>query len=371
DRRELDAAVAAEAASFERAVAVLRPGGGREIVQRQLARAPELWAGDVTTLTPAQFLARVAEGRRNFALLDEAGAAGRARARADLAAAAALERNLTVTTALAALVFVAVVVHLARRLSTEVLGPVATLRDSADRLAAGDLDHRVEVGRADEIGDLAATFNAMADFVATSHRSLTRRADHDALTGLANRAAFHARLEAAMAPDRREGALAVLFVDLDDFKDVNDALGHAAGDALLCAVAARLTDAVRPGDLVARLGGDEFALLLDRVPEPGVALGVARRAVSALATPVEVSGSWVRVGASAGLAMRHGGSDADSLMREADTAMYSAKGHGKNRVEAYDPAVHPPVAPRSAGGGGAAGGAGAAVGAGPPGPPAS
>ncbi|HVM01504.1 MAG TPA: HAMP domain-containing protein, partial [Acidimicrobiales bacterium] len=174
DRRELDAAVAAEAASFERAVAVLRPGGGREIVRRQLARARELWSGDVTTLTPAQFLARVAEGRRNFELLDEAGAASRAKARADLAGAAALERNLTVATALAALAFIALVVRLARRLSTEVLGPVASLRDSAGRLAAGDLDHRVEVGRADEIGDLAATFNAMADFVATSHRSLTR-----------------------------------------------------------------------------------------------------------------------------------------------------------------------------------------------------
>ncbi len=173
---------------------------------------------------------------------------------------------------------------------------------------------------------------------------LETRASTDSLTGLANRAAFRARLEAVLArPERRGGTQAVLFVDLDDFKDVNDTLGHAAGDELLCVVAARLHDTVRPGDLVARLGGDEFALLIDGVPDPDVALSVAERAVVALAAPVEIAGTWVHVGASLGLAMRHDDSDPESFMREADVAMYTAKGRGKNRVERYDATLHDAV----------------------------
>ncbi len=218
------------------------------------------------------------------------------------------------------------------------------LRDSANHLAAGELDHRVVFARADELGDLAASFNAMADAIAGSQRTLTRQANHDPLTGLANRAAFRSRLEAAFAgPDRRGGTQAVLFVDLDDFKDVNDTLGHAAGDELLVAVAARLEDAVRPGDLVARLGGDEFALFLDGIPDPSVALSVAERAVGSLAAPVEVAGTWVQVGASVGLAMRHADSEPESIMREADVAMYTAKGRGKNRVERYDATLNDAV----------------------------
>lgn len=336
DARQLDAARANEAASYARAIRVLRPGGGREIIEDQLAVSKALWPEDITTLTPVEFLARTAKGRENFAKLDEAAEASRVQTRTDLADATHLERTMTATTTLAGLLLVALMIRFARRLSSEVLRPVANLRDSADRLAAGDLDHRVEIQRADEIGDLAITFNAMADVIANSHRNLTLQASHDALTGLANRTAFYARLQAALAhPDRRDGTQAVLFVDLDDFKDVNDELGHAAGDEVLCAVAARLTNTVRPGDLVARLGGDEFALLLDGVDGPSVALDIAERAVAALSAPVDVSGTSVRVGASAGLAMRHDDGDSDTLMREADVAMYAAKRQGKNRVYRY------------------------------------
>ena len=338
-RAELNAATDGERASFERAISVLRPGGGREEIERQLARNKELWTGEIGVLSPVQFLARLAEARDNFELLDEAAGKSRAMARQDLEAAADLDRLVTGATAFASLVLVVLVVRFGRRLSVEVLRPVARLRDSAGRLARGELDHRVEVERADEIGYLAETFNTMAEVVASSHRTLTIRATHDALTGLANRAAFLSRLESALAtPDRRDGTQAVLYVDLDDFKNVNDELGHGSGDELLCVVARRLAEAVRPGDLVARLGGDEFALLLDGVPED--ALRIAERAVDALGDPVDIAGTPVTVGASAGLAVRHAGSSADSLMREADVAMYSAKGHGKNRVEAYDPARH-------------------------------
>jgi diguanylate cyclase (GGDEF)-like protein len=279
-----------------------------------------------------------------LALVDRAGEASLTEARADLARGARLETAGRVAKAAFVMLMTVLLIRFARRLSVEVLRPVGLLRDSANRLAAGELDHRVEFERADELGDLAVSFNAMADAIADNQRSLARQANHDSLTGLANRAAFHARLEAALAqPTRRGGTHAVLLVDLDDFKDVNDTLGHAAGDELLCAVATHLRDTVRPGDLVARLGGDEFAILLDAVPDPAMALGVAERAVAALAAPVEVAGTWVDVGASVGLAMCHDDSDPESLMREADVAMYTAKSRGKNRVERYDPTLNDAV----------------------------
>ena len=276
--------------------------------------------------------------------LTNIGTASRAAASADLAHAADVGRGAKYARWGFGLLVVALMLGFIRRLSSEVLVPLGLLRDSANQLAAGELDHRVHFDRADELGELAAGFNAMADAIALSQRSLSRQANHDSLTGLANRAAFHARLEGALLGSaRRKGTQAVLFVDLDDFKDVNDTLGHAAGDEILRVAATRLRDAVRPGDLVARLGGDEFALLLDGCVDQRVALAVAERVVAALAEPVELTGTWVHVGASVGVAFRHGSSDPDSLMREADLAMYRAKGRGKNRVERYDASLNDAV----------------------------
>ena len=274
-----------------------------------------------------------------LALLDEAGSAGRAAVRVDLAEATQFERGVMAFLGVLLLLAIVLVVRLARRLSSEIIRPVGILRDSANHLAAGELDHRVEIHRTDEIGDLAISFNAMADAIADSQRILTVEATTDSLSGLANRAAFRARLQAMLArPDHRGGSQAVMFVDLDDFKDVNDTLGHAAGDELLCVVAARLGEAVRPGDLVARLGGDEFALLLEGLADASVAEAVAERVVAALAEPVMIGLHSVRVGASVGLVMRQTDSTLDELMREADVAMYAAKAKGKNRVERYDSA---------------------------------
>jgi diguanylate cyclase (GGDEF)-like protein len=278
------------------------------------------------------------------AMLDGAGDAGLAHARAATVRDTRMVKVGTVVRTVLVLLIIGLMLRFARRLSAEVLRPVGLLRDAANQLASGELDHRVEFHRTDELGDLAVSFNAMADAIAGSQRSLTRQANHDSLTGLANRAAFRARLESALArPERRSGTQAVLFVDLDDFKDVNDTLGHAAGDELLCVVAARLETTVRPLDLVARLGGDEFAMLLDGVSDPAAALAMADRAVTALAAPVEIDGTWAHVGASIGLAMRHDDSDPESLMRHADVAMYAAKGLGKNRVERYDADLHEAV----------------------------
>lgn len=178
---------------------------------------------------------------------------------------------------------------------------------------------------------------------------LEKRASTDSLTGLANRAAFHSRLEACLArTERRVDELAVLFVDLDDFKDVNDNLGHAAGDALLVVVADRMRATVRSGDLIARLGGDEFAILVEgpRAADEADALG--QRVVVALAGPTNINGTAVHVGASLGLAEYRRGMDPDELMRNADVAMYSAKSRGKSRVERYDNALHDAVDDRHA-----------------------
>jgi len=275
-----------------------------------------------------------------LSLLDQAGAASRTAVRVDLADASSTDRQVMAVLASLGLLAILLALRLSHRLSTEVLRPLVTLRDSANQLANGKLDHRVAVDRADaldELGELATSFNAMADAIAGIHRSLTLEASTDSLSGLANRAAFSSRLQAVLTqPNRRSSCQAVLFVDLDDFKEVNDTMGHAAGDELLRVVAARLRDSARPGDLVSRLGGDEFALLLDGLSDPELAVSLAERVVAVVAEPVRIGERWVHVGASVGLAMRRQDSTVGELMRQADVAMYSAKAKGKNRVESYD-----------------------------------
>lgn len=167
---------------------------------------------------------------------------------------------------------------------------------------------------------------------------LRRLASHDPLTGLPNRVLLIDRLEIAAARAVRTGrSVAVLFLDLDQFKQVNDSRGHESGDMLLIEVAARLQVGVRPADTVARIGGDEFAVLCDDIDEPG-ALAVAARLRGLLRRPIDVHGHRVYVDASMGIAMcpPH---DPSELMRFADAAMYEAKYEGRGRVKVYDPAV--------------------------------
>lgn len=166
-----------------------------------------------------------------------------------------------------------------------------------------------------------------------AEHDLTRLAHYDRLTGLANRTLFALRLEAVLdrARAQREGA-ALLFVDLDGFKAVNDTYGHAAGDGLLRAAAERLRASVRDGDTVARLAGDEFTVVLPSIAKPADAEGVARKVLAALALPVELPEGIVHVSGSVGLALFPAdGSDAASLLATADAAMYLAKRGGKNR----------------------------------------
>ncbi len=169
---------------------------------------------------------------------------------------------------------------------------------------------------------------------------LRHQAFHDSLTGFANRLLFTERVHKALAltfaGERRP---IVLFIDLDDFKIINDSLGHSAGDQLLIAVAERVRGSVVPDDLVARLGGDEFAVLLERA-KGGEAEAVALRLVDALRAPFVLEGREMRVHASIGIARAEYGVVADDLLRNADVAMYSAKTNGKGGYAWYDPEMH-------------------------------
>ncbi len=175
---------------------------------------------------------------------------------------------------------------------------------------------------------------------------LTHQAFHDGLTGLANRVLFRNRLEHAFAlAARDENTLGVLFVDLDDFKEVNDTLGHAVGDQLLVAVAQRIQKAIGPANTAARMGGDEFAVLIENGRDATVAEDVAGRVVAALSSPAEVSdglgGTHVVSGAaSVGVATNHDADSATELLRHADLALYLAKSAGKNVWQRYRSDLH-------------------------------
>jgi Amt family ammonium transporter len=170
---------------------------------------------------------------------------------------------------------------------------------------------------------------------------LSHQAFHDSLTGLPNRALFLDRLGHALArADRRKDSVAVLFLDLDDFKVVNDSLGHGAGDELLVATARRLTDCLRSGDTVARLGGDEFTVLLEEMTCGGEVERIVARILDTLAAPFEIAGSEISVTASIGVVSEASpGSSPEKLMREADLAMYRAKEGGKARYKVYEEAM--------------------------------
>jgi diguanylate cyclase (GGDEF)-like protein len=186
-----------------------------------------------------------------------------------------------------------------------------------------------------------ATIGALANQVTLSLsngealQKLTAQARLDSLTGLVNRAAFNAGLSAALDEESACNTT-VLFIDLDDFKHVNDVFGHGAGDELLQEVAARLCRVTRPQDLCARLGGDEFAVLLRSTGEAAAA-EIAQRVVQAIAVPVLVDGGVAHISASVGVATATGQRDLEQLLHHADVAMYTAKTTGKARIQIFEP----------------------------------
>jgi diguanylate cyclase (GGDEF)-like protein/PAS domain S-box-containing protein len=173
---------------------------------------------------------------------------------------------------------------------------------------------------------------------------LSHQAFHDSLTGIANRALFKDRLHQSVArAARRQEKPAVLFIDLDGFKAINDSAGHTVGDELLAAVAARLRPFVRTGDTMARLGGDEFAILLEDLEDLSAAIRVAERINEALKDPFTLASREIFISASIGIAPFAPTQDPDELLRNADIAMYMAKAAGKGRYEVFNPSMHEAV----------------------------
>jgi diguanylate cyclase (GGDEF)-like protein len=176
-------------------------------------------------------------------------------------------------------------------------------------------------------------------------QQLRQLALHDALTGLANRALFHEQLrQATRLRHDEERQTALLFIDLDEFKGINDRWGHDLGDEVLKEIAVRIERAVRPGDTAARLGGDEFAVVLAEAVNPEEAVKVAERLLAEIAAPLESASGDLYTSASIGIAF---GSDADALLREADIAMYRAKAHPEMGYAFFDPQLDLAAADRS------------------------
>ena len=215
-------------------------------------------------------------------------------------------------------------------------GPVS---EPSVHLAIGDGDELVIATERDLDGGELNFVRAVASTLATALARLRNEertrfeAVHDPLTGLANRTLLRDRLEHALARSSREsGATAVLFVDLDNFKQINDAHGHAAGDTALVEIARRLQTAVRPGDTIARLGGDEFVAVCEGI-DADSALAVGRRLQDAIHLPFTAGGTEHRLSGSIGIALGDG--EPDALLADADAAAYRAKAAGRGRIELF------------------------------------
>jgi len=251
---------------------------------------------------------------------------------------------------IAAILFMAVLLFV--MLKSMIIRPIQKLGGATHEISRGNLNVSVAISRDDEIGDLATAFGHMSASLRNSAQQIEHMAYFDTLTGLPNRNNFSEMVDRAIAENAvAKNPMAVLFIDLDDFKNVNDNLGHDAGDMLLRDVAMRLSGCVRrngnqiqtgrPDDMIARLGGDEFVMLLTRVANATDAAAVARRLVKAVSAPFEFNGYSFHLGVSIGIAtFPSDGETAEVLMRNADVAMYHCKKAGKNSFQFFSEAMN-------------------------------
>lgn len=257
-----------------------------------------------------------------------------------------LASTVTLITCITILVTMALLYGVLKSL---LIKPVQKLSLAAKEIGRGQVRVPIDVASGDEIGDLARSFREMGENLSEYHEKVRYVAYHDSLTGLPNRMMFRDYLNRATAEARRNlDELAILFLDLDNFKRINDTLGHQAGDKLLAAFADRLSRCLRETDIVshasvdeatnvvARLAGDEFIILLPRVNGPSDAEKVARRILESLAEKFVIEQQEMLVTSSIGIALFPGdGHSASDLMKNADIAMYSAKKLGRNNYQYY------------------------------------
>ena len=324
--------------------------------------------GDVI---PASFLASVqAHDEQHWqplltAFNDESAFITAARLRGDLYAYAVLpEKELRQVTyqvagAVAAITLLTILVTMFLVMIVmehQVIRPIHRLRVLAREIGSGNLSIRVNrPDTNDEIGELATAFGDMAGNLERSNERIQFLAYHDALTGLPNRAMFRKYLDRSVEHARRNHQmLGMLFLDIDDFKQINDTMGHQAGDILLQAIAERLTNALRgndfialdhphvsPDEALARLGGDEFIILLPGIQDSFAPSMVAERLIELVTTPVPINGQDCYVSASIGITLYPSdGTTADELIKNADIAMYHAKERGKNAYEYFESSMN-------------------------------
>lgn len=233
-----------------------------------------------------------------------------------------------------------IVLPLAKWLKKSITGPLLVLMERAQHVTTHH-DYSLPKERndsKDEIGHLSRAFDSMLSGIRERDLRLSQMAYSDNVTGLANRHRFIERLQQAVARTKRYGTpCCVMFVDLDDFKAVNDTLGHDVGDALLREVARQLSLVSRDTDFVCRLGGDEFALIVEDITSLAGPSVLAGKIIAALSVELAAGGHQVKVGASIGLAVcPDHATEAAELLRAADVAMYCAKEQGKNRYRVFD-----------------------------------
>ena len=254
---------------------------------------------------------------------------------------------------------VALLLWISIRTVMSVVGPVRRIRSATFKIAGGETGVRVKRGGIRELDDLAISFNLMAEQLADAKatarnyqeqlearvklrtRELRHLAEHDPLTLLPNRRQLFAHLKAAVARAKASAAyVGVFFVDLDNFKNINDSLGHAFGDRMLGAIAARLLATTNAAGFAARLGGDEFTVVYDGVKNVEAVNSLGQDLVRAFQAPIEVDGRHLMISISVGASMypEHG-SDAEALLRAADAALFRAKALGRSQLVVFSPAL--------------------------------